>query len=76
MKLRRYLKLHDLSQAEFAEEAGVDQTLISHYLTAEDGRGERTPDLVSALAIDSATKGLVPPRHWIRFKKIRGKRDA
>jgi len=58
-KLRTYLFEHRLTQAEFAMRIGLTQGAISSFM-----KQKTKPSLRTALAIDKATAGAVPPSAW------------
>ncbi len=59
-ELKKYLKEAGLTRTAFAKLAGVDQSLVSRYIT-----GKLKPSLDRAVAIERATDGKVPPRVWV-----------
>lgn len=67
--LGEYLERTGQSQSAFAEKAGVDRAMVTHY-----ANGDRRPGLRYALAIEEATKDpetgipAVPASYWSEFK--------
>ena len=58
--LRVYIEQHNLTQAQFAEKAKIDESLISRYLA-----GDVVPGLANAAAIVKATEGEVNGQDWL-----------
>jgi DNA-binding transcriptional regulator YdaS (Cro superfamily) len=48
-----------ITQADLADKLGVDQTLVSKWLS-----GHRRPNVDNALAIERLTGGAVPVESW------------
>ena len=63
MKLKDYLSMNSLTQKQFAELVGVDQTQISRYL-----RGG-WPERKTAIAIMEVTGGAVTPEDFLEGVK-------
>lgn len=61
--LRRFLEREKLSQAAFAQAAGLAESTISNVLSGARGVG-----LDVAIAIEKATKGGVPAQSWRKRK--------
>jgi len=55
MKLKPYLKKHDITQAEFADLLGVTQGLIGHYVTNR----QTCTNPITLRRIEKLTGGLV-----------------
>lgn len=61
--LASYLEAKGIKQVEFARKAGIQESMLSHYL-----RGERRPGLKTARNIEVASGGAVPANSWIDFE--------
>ncbi len=64
MRLSQWMKETHVSQTEFADLTGIDQSLLSKYL-----KHVRRPNVDQALAIERATKGAVPVEEWAKKKR-------
>lgn len=60
MNLRKYLDKHGIKITFFASEIGVRQPQLSQWLS-----GKGMPNVVNAVRIERATKGLVKCSDWI-----------
>lgn len=59
MRLRDFLREAALSQNAFARLSGIAQPQVSMYVT-----GRRRPSIETAIAIERATRGMVPVHSW------------
>ena len=59
MPLARYLALHGLSQAKFADAVGVSQVCVNYWVNRST-----TPRPHHLTAIERATKGAVPAKDF------------
>ena len=59
MTLAQYLDQHGMSQAAFAEAAGLSAASVSRYLA-----GTQAPTLAQMWRIFDATGGAVQPNDW------------
>ena len=63
-RLTAFRKSRKISQREFAERIGVDQSIVSRL------EARRTvPSLVLAMQIEDATEGFVPARYWVEKQR-------
>ena len=63
--LKRYLKVSGYTQRALAESAGLHESQISVWL-----KGERGPDISSAVALAEATANAVPVECWAKKKLV------
>lgn len=59
-KLQHHLETNNIARREFAEQIGVDQSVLSRFC-----RGLARPGLDKAVAIERATDGAVPAAYWV-----------
>lgn len=64
MTLASYLKIHGLTQAEFAERIGVRQSTISKLCS-----GAISVRMQTAAIIERATNGQVPMSSWVQSRE-------
>ena len=71
MQLYEYLFYNNLSQADFAEKCGLSQPTLSRYIT-----GRSIPDVLNAVAIETASNGEVSCRDWPDLPKFMKERRS
>lgn len=59
-KLQQHLETNNIGRREFADQIGVDQSVLSRFC-----RGLARPGLDNAIAIERATAGAVPAAYWV-----------
>ena len=59
-KLAAYLEEHKISQREFARLIGIDNSVVSRFLSRD-----AKPKLATAVRIERATNGAVPVSAWM-----------
>jgi transcriptional regulator with XRE-family HTH domain len=59
-RLRRFMTDREWTQAQLAEFLGLDQGLVSTYLS-----GAKRPSLRTAIQIEKRTRGAVPAASWV-----------
>lgn len=64
MTLAAWLKKHEMTQQEFSKLSGIEQPLVSRYVT---GKGH--PKAENILAIEKATHGEVALEDWARSQR-------
>lgn len=64
MRLVRWMKLNQVSQAELSRRTGIDQSLISKHV-----RNERKPKGNCIAKYHEATQGLVTFEDWFPIKR-------
>lgn len=63
--LAEYLRETATPQGDFAAQCGIDQPMVSMYLS-----GKRRPGLDAAFAIERASGGRVPAAYWASLSPI------
>ncbi len=59
-KLKQHLETHGISRKDFAEQIGIDQSVLSRFCNSL-----ARPGLDKAIAIERATDGAVPASSWV-----------
>ena len=65
MTLHDYLKLHDLTDSEFANLVNRDRTTVLRWR-----KGETRPDWMGLEAVSAATNGVVRPDDFLRVQPV------
>jgi transcriptional regulator with XRE-family HTH domain len=64
VELARYLDEENIEQKDFAKLAEIDAAFLNHILKAR-----KRPSLDTAISIEDASEGRIPPRLWKKKSK-------